>query len=348
MSVTEWGARAAEQGRLPDWIVRRGIRHLCGKRLQQADRRDCEESQAALERFVEMLNSSPIALVPEKANEQHYEVPPAFFEQVLGPHRKYSCCYWTSETRTLEQAEHNALAETCERAELSDGNEILELGCGWGSLTLWMAEKYPNSRVTAVSNSTPQRCEIERLAAARGLGNVRVVTADMNNFDPGQRFDRVVSVEMFEHMRNYRELLKRISTWLKPAGKLFVHIFTHDRLAYPFETEGPDDWMGRYFFSGGIMPADGLFYRFPRDMQVVRHWRWNGRHYARTCNAWLERQDARRDTILPILAEAYGSANAALWFQRWRIFFMACAELFDFAQGEEWGVSHYLFEPACH
>ncbi|RPI89607.1 MAG: class I SAM-dependent methyltransferase, partial [Planctomycetaceae bacterium] len=235
MSLTEWGARAAERGQLPDWIVRRGIRHLCGNRLLQTDRLNCEENQAALERFVEMLRASPVALVPEKANEQHYEVPAEFFEQTLGPHRKYSCCYWDPHVSDLGVAERRALEITCERAELFDGAEILELGCGWGSLTLWMAEHYPQSQITAVSNSASQRLEIERLAAKRGLTNVRVQTADMNVFTPDRQFDRVVSVEMFEHMRNYEELLRRIAGWLKPGGRLFVHIFTHDRLAYTFE-----------------------------------------------------------------------------------------------------------------
>lgn len=334
----------AEQARLPDWIIRRGIQHLCGRRLRQADRLNCEANQESIEDFLRMMRGGPVALVPEKANEQHYEVPPRFFEQVLGPHRKYSCCLWDDGVVDLAAAERRALEVTCARAELFDGADILELGCGWGSLTLWMAEQYPRSRITAVSNSRPQRLEIERLSQHRGLNNVRVITADMNDFSPPDRFDRVVSVEMFEHMRNYEELLRRIAGWLKPEGRLFVHIFTHDRLAYRFETEGADDWMGRYFFTGGIMPADGLMARFQRDLALRSHWRWNGRHYARTCNAWLERQDAQRSTLLPVLAEAYGAEQAALWFQRWRMFFMACAELFDFRGGEEWGVSHYLFE----
>ncbi len=344
MSLTSWGAKLAEQGRLPDWIIRRGIRQLCGQRLLHPDRLECEANQASIERFVDLMRASPVALVPEKANEQHYEVPPAFFELVLGPHRKYSCCLWDAGVTDLETAERRALEVTCERAELFDGAEILELGCGWGSLTLFMAARYPQSRITAVSNSAPQRREIERLAASRGLTNVRVLTADMNEFAADGVYDRVVSVEMFEHMRNYEELLRRISCWLRPGGKLFIHIFTHDRLAYTFETDGPDDWMGQYFFTGGIMPADGLIARFQRDLQLERHWRWNGRHYARTCNAWLARQDANRAAVYPILAEAYGTDQASLWFQRWRMFFMACAELFDFGGGEEWGVGHYLMK----
>jgi cyclopropane-fatty-acyl-phospholipid synthase len=343
MSITSWGALQAERGRLPDWMTRMGIRKLLAARLAEPDNMDCERNQESIERFVELLRQSPVALVPEKANEQHYEVPPGFFQKVLGKHRKYSCCLWDEGVSTLDHAEERALAVTCARAELFDGARILELGCGWGSLTLWMAAQYPQSRITAVSNSTPQRLEIEKLARERGLTNVQVLTADMNHFQPEGDFDRVVSVEMFEHMRNYEELLRRISTWLRPSGRLFVHIFTHDRLAYPFETDGPDDWMGKYFFTGGIMPSDGLLHRFQRDLSLLHRWRWNGRHYARTCNAWLARQDAERSTVLPILVEAYGAADAELWFHRWRLFFMACAELFDYDGGEEWGVSHYLF-----
>ena len=343
MSITSWGALQAERGRLPDWMTRMGIRKLLAARLAEPDNLECERNQESIERFVERLRQSPVALVPEKANEQHYEVPPGFFQQVLGKHRKYSCCLWDQGVQTLDQAEERALEVTCARAELFDGARILELGCGWGSLTLWMAARYPQAKITAVSNSTPQRLEIEKLARGRGLSNVTVLTADMNHFQPEGEFDRVVSVEMFEHMRNYEELLRRISTWLRSGGCLFVHIFTHDRLAYPFETEGPDDWMEKYFFTGGIMPSDGLLHRFQRDLQLRHRWRWNGRHYAQTCNAWLALQDARRSTVMPILAEAYGADAAELWFHRWRVFFMACAELFDYAQGEEWGVSHYLF-----
>jgi len=346
MSITSWGALQAERGRLPDWMTRAGIRKLLADRLAQPDNTRCERNQESIEAFVALLKNSPVALVPEKANEQHYEVPPPFFQQVLGRRRKYSCCLWDQGVTTLDQAEERSLAVTCERARLFDGARILELGCGWGSLTLWMAEKYPRAQITAVSNSAPQRREIESLARERGLANVQVVTADMNDFAPEGLYDRVVSVEMFEHMRNYEELLRRISTWLKPGGQLFVHIFTHDRLAYPFETDGPDDWMGKYFFTGGIMPSDGLLHRFQRDLDLLGRWRWNGTHYARTCNAWLALQDARKATVMPILAEAYCKADADLWFHRWRIFFMACAELFDYSHGEEWGVSHYLFGKA--
>ncbi len=291
------------------------------------------------------MKNGPIAPVPETANEQHYEAPPEFFARALGPRLKYSCGYWPAGVQTLAAAEEAALALTCERADLIDGHDILELGCGWGSLSLWMAENYPGSRITAVSNSAPQRRFIEERAAARGFDNLTVVTCDMNDFDTSARFDRVVSIEMFEHMRNYAELLRRISSWLRPDGKLFVHIFCHRTLAYEFETDGAANWMGRHFFTGGVMPDFDIFERFPRDMRLSRSWRWNGRHYQRTANAWLENIDRSRSEILELFSRFYPGSDPKVRLQRWRIFMMACAELWGFADGEEWLVGHYLLEP---
>jgi len=345
MSLFTKALDAAERGWVSDALLRKAIRGLCRQRLHLEDRGTCEANREALEAFLERMSSSPIAPVPARANEQHYELPAEFFVGVLGPHRKYSCCHWGPETRSLVDAERSALAITCQRAEIADGQEILELGCGWGSLSLWMAKHFPNSRITAVSNSGTQRKFIENLAARESISNLRVITADMNEFSPQGRYDRVVSVEMFEHMRNYEALLARIGRWLEHDGKLFIHIFSHRRFTYAFEPAGDDDWMARHFFTGGMMPGDDLPARFQRDLRLARQWRWSGTHYEKTANAWLMNLDRRRDELLPVLAAVYGPGDAIRWFHRWRIFFLACAELFGYASGEEWGVSHYLFEP---
>ncbi len=331
-----------ERGWVPDFLTRAAIRRLCRQRLLDCGGRDCEVDRDAMEAFLASMRLGPVAPVPERANEQHYEVPPDFFGAVLGPHRKYSCCLW-NDALTLADAESASLAETCRRAELVDGQDILELGCGWGSLSLWMAERYPSSRVTAVSNSRPQREYIEGQARVRGLANLRVLTEDMNRFVAPGEYDRVVSVEMFEHMRNYSHLLKRIHGWLRPGGKLFVHIFCHRVFAYPFETDGEDNWMGKWFFTGGIMPSDDLFARFQDDLRLERQWRWNGVHYQRTAEAWLDNLDRRRDDVLPVLRATYGESEAVRWFYRWRMFFLAVSELFGYRGGEEWFVGHYRF-----
>ena len=345
MSLLSLSLNVVERGLVPDVVTRAAIRRLCEQRLRDCDRGNQVANARALQMFVESMRMCPIAPLPEKANEQHYELPPEFFTAVLGPHRKYSSCFWPTETASLAEAEAAALDITCERADLSDGQDILELGCGWGSLSLWMAERFRNSRITAVSNSAPQRRFIESEAVARGLANLRVITADMNEFAPeDNRFDRVVSVEMFEHMRNYERLLERIASWLRPSGKLFVHHFCHRQFAYPFETEGDANWMGRYFFTGGLMPSEHMLRHFHRHLTVVRQWRWDGTHYQRTSEAWLANLDARRRDVLPILEATYGLADARRWFHRWRMFFLAVAELFGYADGTDWFVSHSVLQ----
>lgn len=333
-----------EKGLAPDWAVREGIRRLLRERLREIHSDDAAGAAALSERFVAAMHTAPVAWVPEKANEQHYEIPAEFFGHVLGRHRKYSSGYWQVDTQSLDAAETAALAETCAHAQLRDGQSILELGCGWGSLSLWMAERYRTSRITAVSNSRSQRVHIEREVARRGLTNVRVITADMNTFDTDQRFDRVVSVEMFEHMRNWRELFGRIRGWLLPGGNFFMHIFVHRSVPYLFAVKDDNDWMSRHFFSGGMMPSDDLPLRFQTHLQLLQRWRWDGRHYEKTSNAWLANLDRQRPQVLPILARAYGADQAELWFTRWRLFFMACAELWGYDDGQQWWVSHYLFQ----
>jgi cyclopropane-fatty-acyl-phospholipid synthase len=332
-----------EKGLLPDTIIRRGIRRLLQRRLQDAYHGDTEVERHRQRDFFTLLRNSPLAVDTDAANDQHYELPPDFFAKVLGPRRKYSSCLYPIGVTSLAAAEEAMLAETCNRAGIVDGMDVLELGCGWGSLTIWMAEQYPNSCITAISNSAPQRLYIQSVCQEKGFGNVRIITADMNDFSTGETFDRIVSVEMFEHMRNYAELLKRGSGWLKNDGRLFVHIFCHRELAYFFETEGDDNWMGRYFFTGGIMPSDHLLFYFNDHLRVEDHWRVNGRHYQQTSEDWLALQDARREEILPLFAEIYGD-DAEIWFQRWRVFFMACAELFGYNNGNEWFVGHYLLK----
>lgn len=331
-----------ERGMLPDAVVRTGIRRLLLKRLREAGSGDTETDRLRQREFMEQLRRSPVAVATGAANRQHYELPPEFFTRVLGPRRKYSCCLYTPGVTDLAAAEEAMLQLTCQRACLADGMDILELGCGWGSLTLWMAGRYPCARITAVSNSAPQRRFIEGECRDRGYANVRVITADMDHFAIDGVFDRVVSVEMFEHMRNYAELLRRIAGWLRDDGRLFVHLFCHRDLAYLFETEGEDDWMGRYFFTGGIMPSDHLLFYFNDHLAVEDHWRVGGRHYQRTCDQWLARMDSERPRVMEIFWEVYEGA-APVWFQRWRVFFMACAELFGYGDGNEWFVSHYLF-----
>jgi len=337
---------AMERGRLPDSAIRFGIRKLCHARLEDLNYQSLDEKIEKAEAYKTSLINSPLAVNTSEANEQHYEVPASFFTHVLGKNLKYSSCFWDEKTTTLDEAEDNALRISTERAEIKDGMRILELGCGWGSLTLYMAKQYPNSQIVAISNSSSQKAFIDSKAKERNLKNVLVLTRDISKLETLAQefdsFDRVVSIEMFEHFKNYGILLKKIADVLTPEGKLFVHIFTHKEFSYPFETEGEDNWMGKYFFTGGQMPSHYLLHQFQKDLFLEKEWAWSGVHYQKTSDAWLENMDKNAEAIQSTLKATYGNDHV-LWFNRWRVFFMACAELFGYKKGNEWGVSHYLF-----
>ena len=335
--------RLLDKDVVPDWLIRIGIRHFIGQRLRQQHTDSPWEARAKIVSLVEELRRSPIALSTNEANEQHYEVPSRFYEFVLGARRKYSCAYWPAGVNTLDEAETAMLALTVERACVNDGDEIMDLGCGWGALSLYLAERFPNSRILGVSNSRTQREFIVGEIARRGLKNLEIVTANIVTFQTDRRFDRILSVEMFEHMRNYDLLLGKISNWMKAEAKLFVHIFTHHRFAYPFAVEDSSDWMSAYFFTNGLMPSDDLLLYFQKQLQCSGHWLMSGVHYQRTAKAWLEKADRNREAVLVEFRNAYGE-QALTMFVRWRVFFMAVEELWGWRAGKEWTVSHYVFE----
>ncbi|MGB0385936.1 MAG: SAM-dependent methyltransferase [Ardenticatenaceae bacterium] len=344
-----WYMRLLEKNMFPDWLLRRAVQGFLVRAARQREALDVDARQAGVQALVARLKKSPIAINTSDANEQHYEVPTEFFEIVLGKRLKYSACYWPEGVQEIDAAEDAMLRLTCERARVQDGMQILDLGCGWGSLCLWLCEQYPNSRVVAVSNSHTQRAYIEQQAQQRGFSNLEVITSDMNLFDTSRRFDRVLSIEMFEHMKNYQLLMARIASWLKPDGLLFVHIFSNREFASELDTgqtdhsDRADNWMARYFFTGGNMPSDDLLLYFQQDMKILDHWKINGQHYGRTLNAWLRKMDQNEAQIRPILARAYGKKQTTRWWTYWRLFFLSCAETFNFRHGQEFIVSHYLF-----
>ena len=344
MSLINTSLTLAEKGIMPDNFIRAGIRRLVNGRLGEISANDCETGSKIFADFISAMNQSNIAEVPELANAQHYEVPAEFFFHCLGANRKYSSCFWMPDTEDLDEAEILALQQSCEHADIKDGQQILELGCGWGSLSLWMATHYPNAQITGVSNSNSQREYITQLAKSLGVTNLTIITADMNDFEAPSSYDRIVSVEMFEHMRNWQVLYGKVASWLKPNGKFFKHIFVHRNTPYLFEVQSPDDWMSQYFFSGGMMPSDDLPTHFQDDLKLINRWRWDGKHYEKTANAWLANMDDNADLITPILVQTYGVKECEMWRNRWRMFYMACAELFGYNNGQEWWVGHYLFE----
>lgn len=333
----------AERGLIPDWAIRGGIRRNIRRRMDEIETGDFESQARRLSEFVRDIRDGPLVLDSEHANDQHYEVAAEFFEQVLGPRMKYSCCLYSNRATTLSEAEDQMLQITCARADIHDGMKVLDLGCGWGSLTLWIAEHFPQCQVTGLSNSKSQREFILSRSESLGLSNVTVITADIHDFEADDTFDRIVSVEMFEHLRNYELLLRRVARWLNGEGKLFVHLFCHGHTPYLFETEGAGNWMGRNFFTGGMMPSENLLLYFQDDLKLCDHWRLNGQHYSRTCEAWLANLDTHRDQVTRCLETRLGRKTASIQVQRWRMFFMACSELFRSRGGHEWFIAHYLF-----
>lgn len=332
----------AESGLLPDALIRIGIRRLLRHRIGAITPTDSEAAHCAKREFLAAMRQSAVALHTDAANEQHYELPPVFFEHILGTRRKYSSCYYPSGRESLDEAERAMLALYGQRAQLSDGMDMLELGCGWGSLTLWLAEHYPHSRITAISNSHGQRHFIEARCQERGYDNVQIITCDANDFETSEQFDRVISIEMFEHLRNWQAMLERVDRWLKPGGLAFLHVFCHRHYPYLFAVRNDNDWMSKHFFTGGLMPSADLLHHFQDHLVVADHWYLNGMHYARTARHWLKNMDRNRAKIIPLLVQHYGEREARIWFQRWRMFFMSCEELWGLQRGEEWGVTHYL------
>jgi cyclopropane-fatty-acyl-phospholipid synthase len=341
MNLIDSATRLGEALPWPDSVLRGAIDLL----VARTDRRLTMSQPAETSRFAKAMTGFPVAIHTADANAQHYELPERFFALILGPRRKYSCCLFASANTSLAEAEDYALAETASHADLHDGQRILELGCGWGSLSLWMAEHLPNARVTVVSNSHSQRAYIAGEAAKRGLINLTVVTADMNDFSTDQTFDRIVSVEMFEHMANWKLLLARMNGWLVPDGRAFIHVFSHAVAPYRFDHDDPADWIAKHFFTGGLMPSHGLIHEFPDSFVVEQDWRWNGDHYRRTADGWLANYDANADEIGAILSEVYGR-EAGQWRRRWRLFFLATSGLFGHSDGNAWGISHYRLAPS--
>jgi cyclopropane-fatty-acyl-phospholipid synthase len=342
MSLVSSVIGVAERVPLPDLVIRAAIRGLCSRTAARLSAGDATSDGA----FAREMAARAIAEHTDAANTQHYEVPAAFFAHVLGPNRKYSSCFYRNAGSTLREAEEEALRQSADHAGLADGQSILELGCGWGTLSLWMAQRFPNARIVAVSNSHSQRMYIQGEGAARGFTNLSVITADMNGFEPSRKFDRIVSVEMFEHMMNWRELLGRARSWLMPEGCFFLHIFTHRAGAYLFDRNNSEDWIAQHFFTGGVMPSQQLIRQYADLFEVEKEWRWSGEHYQRTALDWLANFDSHSSEIEAILRKVYGE-HTALWMRRWRWFFLATSGLFGYAGGSEWGVSHYRMKPVA-
>lgn len=341
---TKWIYNAISRDAIPEWLIRRGIRSMLAQKIKEHTRPSPDKEREVLLEFVNELKALPIALHTDSANRQHYEVPAEFFKYALGPRLKYSCALWTDSTRTLAEAEENMLDLYCQRADLQDGQDILELGCGWGSLSLYLAERYSKSNIVTLSNSSTQKKYIDDQIAQRSIKNLHVLTANIINFDTEMEFDRIISIEMFEHLKNYELMLAKVSRWMRAEGKLFIHIFTHKRFAYHYEDKDGTDWMTSTFFEGGTMPSEDLLLYFQKDVRILDQWTVCGTHYQKTSEAWLANMKANKQAVIKIMADTYGTENAVKWWAFWKLFFLACAELWGYKNGSEWTVSHYLFE----
>lgn len=341
---TDWVYKAISTDLVPEWIIRAGIRIMLAQKLRAEKKPTPELQRQAMIDFVKELKSSPIAIHTDSANRQHYEVPASFFEAVLGPRLKYSSALWLDDTKDLAEAELNMLETYCQRADLKDGQKIMDLGCGWGSLSLFLAEKFKSAKIVALSNSSTQKEFIDKQLKLRGLNNLTVITANIATFNAEMEFDRVLSIEMFEHLKNYHAVLAKVSQWLRPDGRVFIHIFTHRQFAYHYEDQDGTDWLTRNFFEGGTMPSEDLLLYFQQDLRIIDQWSVSGTHYRKTAEAWLKAMKAKRRKIMEIMNETYGERDAVKWWAYWKLFFLACAELWGFKEGTEWTVSHYLFE----
>ena len=341
MSVVSAIIGTAERVPLPDVVIRAAIQRLCSRTATRMSALGAADDAA----FAGRMMLRPIAEDSDAGGSWHEEVPASFFAKVLGPNRKYSCCFYKTDATTLQEAEEEALRQTVEHAGLADGQTILELGCGWGSLSLWIARQFPHAKVTAVSASQAQRAYVEEEARRRGLLNLRVVTADMNVFAPEGQFDRIVSVETFEHMMNWRKLMTRLRAWLTPEGRLFMHMVSHRSGSHLFDRTDREDWIAQHGFTGGLMPSHHLVRQFDDIFAIEKEWCWSGTHYQHTANDWLANFDTHRDVLEASLRKVHGE-ETALWMRRWRWFLLATSGLFGYADGTEWGVSHYRMKAA--
>lgn len=339
-AVKFWVAYAIN---IPDFLTRWFIRNLTRSRLKEQADLDPAVLQKQKKEFIKKLSTAPLALEADQANAQHYEVPAQFFKRVLGPHLKYSSCYYPTGSETLSDAEEAMLGLSVERAQVQDGQSILELGCGWGSLSLYLARHFPHCHITSVGNSRLQKAYIDAEIEREGFRNLNIRCEDMNHFHTDESFDRILSIEMFEHMRNWPELFRRVHSWLKPQGEFFLHFFSHRKFAYPFEVRDITDWMAEHFFSGGIMPSHDLPQMIDHPFEFLEDWWLDGTHYQKTSEAWLSNMDDHEKEILALFKAHYGADSYRRWHMYWRVFFMACSEVFGFASGQEWGVSHYRF-----